>query len=219
MGHLSPVAFDIETSGLDADAVLTVAGFALDLGCWLGLNTAGRAADADRLADDLERRSDERVQISVHADEASLLDAVAAFAAERLDDDRHYLTAYNGETWRGGFDLPFLRRVCVRHDGDWPFAEIAYADTMTAVDRFDTGDTNDLPGVYERLVGGDHCDPFADSGAAVAAFEAGNWSDLLAHNLADIRRTRALARLAERYVPQSDFEMKNLAPPAGPDRD
>jgi hypothetical protein len=215
MSDLTPVAFDIETSGLGDDAVLTVAGFALGLGCWLGLNTAGRAADAERLRDELEERVDETVQVSVHGDEGELLDAVAEFATERLDDDRHYLTAYNGETWRGGFDLPFLRRACVRHDADWPFRDIAYADTMTMFDRFDTGDTNDLPGVYDDLVGGDHCDPFADSGAAVTAFEAGDWIDLLAHNLADIRRTRALARLAERYVPQSDFGMKNLAPPSG----
>jgi hypothetical protein len=36
---------------------------------------------------------------------------------------------------------------------------------------------------------------------------------LLQHNLADIERNRELVTLASRFVPQSDFQMKNLAPP------
>jgi hypothetical protein len=214
MSDLTPVAFDIETSGLGEGAVLTVAGFAFDLGCWLGLNTAGRAADGEALADELEARTGTHVRVAVRDDETALLRAVARVADDKLDTDRHYLTAYNGETWNGGFDLPFLRRACVRHEIAWPFTDLAYADTMPMVDRFDTGDQRDLCGVYDALVGGEHCDPFEDSGAAVTAFEDGDWADLLAHNLADIQRTRDLALLAERYVPQSDFGMKNLAPPS-----
>jgi hypothetical protein len=47
----------------------------------------------------------------------------------------------------------------------------------------------------------------------VDAFEAAEWLPLLKHNLADIQRTRELAQLADRYVPRSDFGMKNLQPP------
>jgi hypothetical protein len=47
----------------------------------------------------------------------------------------------------------------------------------------------------------------------VSAFENAEWLPLLRHNLADIQRTRELAQLADRYVPQSDFSMKNLQPP------
>jgi len=96
---------------------------------------------------------------------------------------------------------------------DWPFPDVAYADTMDMMDLFDTGDTNDLVGVYNRLIGTGSCDPFDDSGRAVAAFEAADWEPLLLHNLADIKRTRGLALLAHRYVPRSDFNMKNLSPP------
>jgi hypothetical protein len=97
---------------------------------------------------------------------------------------------------------------------DWPFDDLAYADMMEAVvDRFDTGDKRDLVGVYDQLIGNDTCDPFEDSGAAVDAYEAAEWLPLLKHNLADIQRTRELAQLADRYVPQSDFGMKNLQPP------
>ena len=81
------------------------------------------------------------------------------------------------------------------------------------VERFDTGDVNDLVGVYEELIGGEDCDPFDDSVSAVATHEDGDWVPLLLHNLADVKRTRELAVLAGRYIPRSDFNMKNLSPP------
>jgi hypothetical protein len=84
---------------------------------------------------------------------------------------------------------------------------------MSMLQRVDTNDVNDLEGVYDTLIGNAHCDPFEDSGQAVTAFENGDWTELLLHNLADIRRTRQLAALAERYVAKSDFRMKNLSPP------
>ena len=61
----------------------------------------------------------------------------------------------------------------------------------------DTQDHRDLVGVYDYLLGNETCDPFEDSGEAVAAFEAAEWLPLL----------------AGRFVPKSDFSMKNLQPP------
>jgi uncharacterized protein YprB with RNaseH-like and TPR domain len=213
MGDLSPIAFDIETSGLEPSAVITVAGLATNMGSWLALNTTGGNADATRLMADVEHESGSNVRVSVFQDEQSLLAGLEGFATETVDGDRHYLTAYNGERWRGGFDLPFLRSACVRRDVAWPFPDVAYADTMTMVERFDTGEVSDLVGVYEALIGDDHSDPFDESAQAVETHEAGEWTPLLLHNLADIERTRELARLAGRYVPKSDFKMKNLSPP------
>lgn len=213
MSGLTPVAFDIETSGLDSDAVVTVAGFRHELGHWLFLNTAGRDADTDRLVRALDADVDAAVSLEVIHDEGTLLESLEAFVDERLDGDSHYLTAYNGETWNGGFDLLFVRSTCLRNDVVWPFDDIAYADMMEVIERFDTGDTRDLVGVYDLLVGDDSCDPFEDSGSAVDAFEAGDWLPLLRHNLADSNRTRELAELAGRFVPKSDFKMKNIAPP------
>ena len=86
------------------------------------------------------------------SDEADLLEAVSGYAADHLQDGA-YLTAYDGETWNGGFDLPFLRSACHRNDIAWPFDDVAYADTMEAIQRFDTGETGDLVGVYDRLIG------------------------------------------------------------------
>jgi uncharacterized protein YprB with RNaseH-like and TPR domain len=213
MGALDPVAFDIETSGLDADAVVTVAGFAHELRNCLVLNTGGRDADAHRLADGLEACTATRTDLTVVADEAALLAELGRFVDAHLDADTHYLTAYNGETWNGGFDLPFIRSACLRAGAAWPFDELAYADTMQVVERFATGEAADLEGVYAALVGAETCDPFEDSAAAVQAYEDGDWLPLLKHNLADIERTRELAALAGQFVPSSDFRMKNLAPP------
>jgi uncharacterized protein YprB with RNaseH-like and TPR domain len=213
MSNLDPVAFDIETSGFHDDAVITVAGFAHDLGESLICNLDGRTADRKALVTTLDEHSERTVQLQLVDDEQALLDAVATFATHQLDGDRHYLTAFNGETWSGGFDLPFCRTRFLRHGMDWPFGDVAYADMMQIVDRFDTNDQSDLVGVYDALIGDQTCDPFEDSAAAVYAFENGDWLPLLEHNLADIQRTRKLADLAARFVPKSDFSMKNLEPP------
>ena len=212
MGQLAPIAFDIETSGLDDDAVITVAGLATEVGAALLLNTQQRPTDEAALTHALEQHVTQ-VQFTACRSEGTLLDRLKQTAHSIIDDDSHYLTAYNGEVWSGGFDLPFVRSACVDTDMDWPFPDVAYADTMDMIDRFETGDTNDLVGVYNRLIGTGSCDLFDDSGRAVAAFEAGDWEPLLLHNLADIKRTRELALLAQRYVPKSDFNMKNLSPP------
>ena len=214
MGHLDPIAFDIETSGLDEDAVITVAGFGHELGESLIVNVDGRESyDRQSLVTTLDEHSAGTVQLEVFDSEQALLDSLADFATHQLDGDRHYLTAFNGETWNGGFDLPFCRTRFLNYDMEWPFRDVAYADMMQIVDRFDTHDHSDLIGVYETLIGTETCDPFEDSAEAVDAYEGGEWLPLLKHNLADIQRTRELAELAGRFVARSDFKMKNLEPP------
>lgn len=68
------------------------------------------------------------IRVSVFQDEKQLLSGLNDFTSQTINGDRHYLTAYNGEVWNGGFDLPFVRSACVRRDVDWPFAEVAYAE-------------------------------------------------------------------------------------------
>lgn len=215
MGELEPIAFDIETTGLDPSAVITVVGLCSDVGSWLGLNTTGREADASRLMADVEHETGSNVRVSVFDTERQLLSGFSEFVDEVIDSDRHYLTAHNGEVWNGGFDLPFLRWACVRSDIEWPFVDVPYADTMNAVQRCypEPDDIKDLETAYEVLIGADCADPFDDSLEAVAAHEDGEWVPLLLHNLSDIERTRELAVLAGQYVPGKDFKMKNIGPP------
>lgn len=129
----------IETSGFGVDAVVTVAGFAHELVELLVLNVDGcRNVDRQSLVTALDDHSTRTVQLQVVDDERALLEAVATFATHQLDGDRHYLTALNGEIWNGGFDLPFCRTRFLRHGMDWPFGDVAYADMIEIVDRFDT---------------------------------------------------------------------------------
>ncbi len=213
MGNLDPVAFDIETSGLGKDAVITVAGMAHELGEVIVLNTAGHEANSSQLERTLVEESVGSIEVIVTEDEESLLGVLMTIAHNRLDDDKHYLTAFNGETWKGGFDLPFVRTACISHNIGWPFPNMAYADVFEFVNRFDTNGEKGLVGVYDELIGEESCDPYDDSEEAVDAFEEGDWESLLLHNLADIQRTLELAMLGEQYVPRSDFKMKNLNPP------
>jgi DNA polymerase III epsilon subunit-like protein len=215
MPSLQPVAFDIETTGFEPDARLTVAGLATDAGCWQVLNNTGRPADAAELESRLSAHSDRSHSVEITTDDAGALHTLTELVDQQFDADRHYLCGFNGETWRSGFDLPFIRTACAQHEVQWPFHEFAYADVQSMTARFNTGDDSDLEAAYATLIGGEHADPFDKSREAVVAFEAGDWAELLRHNLADLRRTYELAVLAGRYVPKSDFEMKNLAPPDG----
>ncbi|QLH83800.1 hypothetical protein [Halosimplex pelagicum] len=216
-GSLEHVAFDIETTGLAASDAVTVVGFELGLGCrvfYRGGN--GTAAECEAAVSD---RSGEHVRLTRCESEAELLEAMAEFVVSRLRANDVLLVAYNGETWRGGFDLPFLRTRFAAHDVQWPFHDLPYADVFPVVrDLFNTrvnGDAaSDLETAYDVLCGGAHdeFDPFDDSSEAVAAFEDGRAVELVLHNVSDVLRTGALSALAQRYCSKSDFNVKSLTP-------
>lgn len=214
---LEQVAFDIETTGFDAVDVVTTVGFAVPMGVQVFLQTDGR--DTPGVESGVESEvSETLVNVSTHASERELLSAVSEFVAERIRDDV-LLVAYNGERWNGGFDVPFLRTRYAQRDLAWPFVDVPYADVMPLVtDRFNTTvdgtEQGGLVTAYDVLCGGSYgdLDPFDDSVEAVAAFEDGRFAELVLHNVADVLRTRALGRVAERYCSKSEFKVKSLTP-------
>ncbi|WP_135807231.1 3'-5' exonuclease family protein [Halorussus marinus] len=215
---LEQVAFDIETTGFDAVDVVTTVGFAVPLGVRVFVQTDGRDASGIEAAVE-SAVSETLVSVSTHACERELLLAVSEFVAERFRDEDILLVAYNGETWNGGFDLPFLRTRYAHRELAWPFVDAPYADMMPVVtDRFNTtvdgADQGGLVTAYDVLCDGPYgdLDPFDDSAAAVAAFEDGRFAELVLHNVADVLRTRALGRIAERYCSKSEFQVKSLTP-------
>jgi uncharacterized protein YprB with RNaseH-like and TPR domain len=183
------------------------------------LNTDQGPVHQAALETTLADRFNTTVKLSCHQTEQALLEALTEFATESLTPKEYLLVAYNGERFRSGFDLPFLRTRYTLQDVRWPFIDVPYADLMPIFQhRFNTqlNDESpaDLEGVYETIVGGELTsrDPFEDSKQAVDAFEAGDFEDLLQHNIADILRTDALASVAEQYCGKSEFNLKSLTP-------
>lgn len=216
---LTSIAFDIETSGFETDAVVTAVGVVLPLGCRVMLNTDQRTVDEPALETTLADRFDTTLRLSCHKTERALLKSLTEFAAESLTPREYLLVAYNGERFRSGFDLPFLRTRYTLQDVTWPFVDVPYADLMPIFQhRFNThlGDESvaDLDRVYEAIVGDEltALDPFDESSEAVDAFEAGDFEALLQHNIADILRTDALVAVAEQYCGKSEFKLKSLTP-------
>jgi uncharacterized protein YprB with RNaseH-like and TPR domain len=216
---LEQVAFDIETTGFEVDDIVTVVGFAVPLGCRVFVQAGSAAVDAGEIEDEVRDRVGERVVVSLHESEPELLRAVGEFVAERVCGEDVLLVAYNGERWRDGFDLPFLRTRLAATGVEWPFRDVPFADVMPVVSRrfnttVDGDEQSSLAAVYGTLCDGDlnTIDPFTESGEAVEAFEDGRLTDLVMHNVADVLRTRALGRLAERYCAKSEFDVKSLTP-------
>ena len=218
---LEMVPFDIETTGFDVTDEVTVVGFELPLGCRVFLQADADTLDGDVAA--LEATVGERcgthVKLSLHASEAALLEAVGVFARERLHGEDVLLVAFNGERWKDGFDLPFLRTRLAATDVEWPFRDMPYADLLPVVTRrfnvtVDGEEQSTLPAAYESLVDGElnDRDPFDDSGEAVTAFAEARYADLVTHNAVDVLRTGVLGQVTRRYCSKSDYSLKSLTP-------
>jgi hypothetical protein len=216
------VAFDIETTGFEVDDEVTVIGFDFPMGARVFANTDGETVeDLDQTVAD---RVSHTVRATAHPSETALLKTVSEFGRERFrNEDGLLLVAYNGEKWQSGFDLPFLRTRLSHLDIEWPFRDVPYADLLPVIERrFNTtvgsgeerSAMNDLVGAYDTLIGGElsDADPFAESGEAVTAFKDGRYAEVVAHNVADIRRTRELGKLAQTYCSKSDIQLKSLTP-------
>ncbi len=221
MSSLTPVAFDIETTGFETTAQTTVIGLVFPMGVRVFLNTDGRSVESDQMSHQQESLFDEPIVLTTHDSEYELLDAFSATVTEKVAPREYFLTAYNGELWKSGFDLPFLRTRFLTQEVDWPFVDVPYADLLPIFSaRFNTTtetkseQTSTLEHVYDELIGGElgANDPFEDSAEAVTAFERGEFESLLQHNIADILRTDALASVAEQYCSKSDFKLKSLSP-------
>jgi len=215
MTHLSTVAFDIETTGFETTDQVTIIGFDADISSRVFLNVDNRGTPSS-LQERLDEELNPSIVLSTHRSETALLQAVTDFVESSLTSQEIKLVAYNGETWNGGFDLPFVRTRLNAHDLKWPFVGLPYIDLMDVIDsRFNTTETS-LTAVYDELLGDDlsDLDPFEDSSEAVDAWENSDFEPVVRHNVADVRRTRALMNMAERYCSKSDFSMKSLDPVA-----
>lgn len=235
------VAWDIETTGFAWSDQITVSGF------WLPNNTAELIINTNGTT--LERSTVEKrltdssggvsVSVTTAADENELLRSMQEFLFERFDTQYNRLIAFNAESWKGGFDLPFLRTRCIKHDTEWVFDGLHFADLWEPLKkRLNTthvafgGSTsiNSLTGAHELLLDDPHTtispdtdetmehswyqdvqyDPFEDSGEAVACYNRNNLFPILQHNLADVHRTWEIGELVRAFVSSKDITTKKL---------
>jgi len=233
------VAWDIETTGFGWSAEITVAGFWYPGGhATLVVNAGPHAADANAIEASLVDASRASVRVCVADDEAGLLREIGQEVFERFDRDYDRLVAYNADSWKGGFDLPFVRTRCIRQRTDWMLDGVVFADLWEPVKkRLNTthtaygssSDVNTLTGAHEILFDqngrladlldevDEHewyrespYDPFEDSGSAAAHYREGDLLSVCLHNLADVHRTWELGELVRRFVPPKDITEKKL---------
>lgn len=232
------IAWDLETTGFAWDAQITVSGFWFpDAHADIIVNTSGTSIQTEEHETHLEQVSGATVTLTPVDDEAELLETMQRIMFDRFDRKYNRLTAFHGDSWQGGFDLPFLRTRCINHGVDWIFNGILYCDVWNPVkkrlnttaeywDKHD--DVNSLEGSHGILLGGDpppnliestanHSwygekayDPFTSSGSASYCYERGDLLPVAQHNLADIHRTWELAELVRAFVPSKDITEKKL---------
>lgn len=236
------VAWDLETTGFNYDAQITTSGFWF-LGengfAVLVLNTNGAATEADRFEAQLENVSGATVTVRPAADETELLETMRRVLFERFDRDYNRLTAFHADSWKGGFDLPFIRTRCLARGVDWVFDGIEFCDLWEPITKRvntnvryhdKTDDVNSLTGAHDILFEREEAvvmlttdetaehpwyhdrryDPFTDSGSAAVNYDRGEVLSVMQHNLADIHRTWELGELVRRVVPSKDITTKKL---------
>jgi hypothetical protein len=231
------VAWDIETTGFGWSEEITVSGFWYPGGhATLIVNAGGTPADAPSLEESLTETSGASVRVRVADDETGLLHAMGEEVFDRFDHDYNRLVAYNADSWKGGFDLPFVRTRCIHRGVDWMFDGVSFADLWEPVKkRLNTthtaygtsSDANTLTGAHALLfeagrpavledVDG-HAwyrdrpyDPFENSGSAAARYREGDLLAVCRHNLADVHRTWELGELVRHFVPTKDISEKKL---------
>jgi hypothetical protein len=234
------VAWDIETTGFGADDDLTVAGFWFPDGhAVLFLNSHIDPPGYTPPLDEQLHNQTGSLDVSLYICDGDIevLSGIQELLFERFEKNQNRLIAYNAESWKSGFDLPFVRTRCIEAGIPWVFDGIQFADLYDPLQkRIDTTvtrhgasvDANTLTGSHKLLTPAQHSlevlseyvpeehswyterryDPFAFSASAVDAYRTGNYLDVLLHNLADIHRTWELGGLIREYVPAKDVTIK-----------
>lgn len=234
------IAWDLETTGFAWGDKITVTGFWFPGGgghAELIVNTGNTSIEPDQHETHLEQVSNATVTVTATDNEAALLESLQHVIFDRFDREYNRLTAFHADSWKGGFDLPFLRTRCIARGVEWVFDGLSFCDlwepttkrlntTATYWDKHD--DVNSLEGTHGILFGNgpppmlaeevpDHpwyadreYDPFASSGSASYCYERNELLPIVQHNLADIHRTWELGELVRMFVPSKDITEKKL---------
>lgn len=129
------VPFDIETTGFEINSKLTTITTYLDGTYFIYINNEFEDIDdVDSLESTLDRSVDD-TNIKICEGEQNVLEEFSSDIEDITETYDYYLVAYNGERWRGGFDLSFLRTVAQRHGMDNLFSGRYYIDLYPIFDK------------------------------------------------------------------------------------
>lgn len=236
----SQVAWDLETTGFAWSDQITISGFWFPDDYAELIINSNDDLNSNLMSEQLENRSGASVSVTVADDESALLEAMQHILFDRFDTDYNRLVAFNAESWKSGFDLPFLRTRCLKNDFSWLFDGIQFADLWDPIKKrmntthtaYDTSnEVNSLTGAHKLLFDqatptawlseqqvetahrwyqSNPYDPFENSGSAVRGYKNGEDLPLLQHNLADIHRTWELGELVRAFVSSKDITEKKL---------
>lgn len=218
------VAIDIETTGFQADGEITVFGMLTapydEPKANLVINTGGRPLDYDKTYSELRNCVPFEVCLQTVSVETDLLESIQELLFDLFNKDYDRLVAFNGETWNGGFDLPYLRSRYAVREMKWPFRGCDYVDLYPIISkRFHTSlrngeelkDHNDLVQSHRFLCQPESdFDPYTSSEQAVADYYDAKFTPLLQHNLSDILRTNDLMETVQQYASNNQMRPDRL---------
>lgn len=128
---------DIETTGFYDDDIITTFTLKHDDTYLVWVNTNGQDVDAAALESEVAENCPHQVEVSTFDSDGDLLSAIRRYITASFDQDNTIFVFYNGEHWRGGFDLSFIRSVCLRTGAPFPFIGYAYLDLMPLFKKHD----------------------------------------------------------------------------------
>lgn len=204
------IAFDIETEGFNAASgdEITVFGIEPDKDRTLFLINGSSYEDVESKLEETDIDAD----FIVFDDEKSLLDTGLVRVVDNMNEKHHRLYAYNGKTWKGGFDIPFIRTRMIQNNVDWCFDGVYYFDvlpevkndlnTNVVVEDNKSKEKNDLDSAHSILCDDDIEDPFDTSEKAVSE----DINMVVEHCYADIKRTKDLFNLILDYTPAREVK-------------
>jgi len=128
--ELNFVPFDIETTGFTTEDMITNIVLYNDEAYHIWLNTDGDSdVDVAHIQDQVVLESGlENVVMHVHVSEAEMVENLNAYIDGFVDREDSVIVAYNGEVYKGGFDLSFIRTRCFRTGTQFPFKGYWYSD-------------------------------------------------------------------------------------------
>lgn len=119
--------FDIETTGRLWDDEVNLLGIRKNGVTTVFTRTDAPSDDITLDEDALEATTEETVDVRRCKDEQALFERSRRYVGELFDGETIFV-AYNGETYKGGFDLAFLRMRAEQYDMEHPFKGVRFFD-------------------------------------------------------------------------------------------